>query len=678
MEHNYVTLKNFVSPNTLTNIDSVILKIKNTATNYYLKDWIEAYQVPKGIVPSNLTFGECMKIALTWREDQRLNEFPATKIAHILETHDMTVSVDKVTVMPNVEEETDEAQVFVNRQSFYVALDKKVDSHVISAQAAEYLGYLAKIDGTGSVADTFSQVTCKGLMIKYSKTTDVMNAFKEFCNNYPGGGIRSPGLIRDALYANFLAQENLGFYVWSLFNERTGCGEPDDRAAKLIESLKMENSDLPVAKGFTHTISYLSYPDCKVMDTMFKLHHNHNQARGDEKGSGALASTYYWNTFSKSMSKILFNVISIMDLCLKVNLNIVFCESGLLSDYEVNMLIANNVTVICSDFGPPCTPDSKVGKYGSTDLPYIYFTKLKGSAPKIIEKVVTAQYDVNYLVNMVPKDNNIFFMRVHMHPDLEAVVKKNNLSLVPVLNCHKPEVYVSNRSLYADITMETLIQRCVKANYYKTMFPMNKLPFGVVDSYAPDFFFKSPVYFPRRGGKQIPPVKMETIKMIEAKTKKVVAKFEIPESYEFIDSDSDEEERPQITTYDPVVESAIDRQLQMFSESDASDREMRASFLFGLIKGYLTGDKLSVPSMWLIYYQYHNLDEFRDQFSQYSVTLSRFEHLVNTPIETERKFLEQQAVKPAVPAVLKEPVQLDLGEMSLIVRKKKKRGKDDE
>jgi len=166
--------------------------------------------------------------------------------------------------------------------------------------------------------------------------------------------------------------------------------------------------------------------------------------------------------------------------------------------------------------------------------------------------------------------------------------------------------------------------------------------------------------------------------MIEAKTKKVVAKFEIPESYEFIDSDSDEEERPQIATYDPVVESAIDRQLQMFSESDASDREMRASFLFGLIKGYLTGDKLAVPSMWLIYYQHHNLDEFRDQFNQYSVTLSRFEHLVNTPIENERKFVEQQAVKPTVPAAPKDPPQLDLGEMTLIVKKKKKRGENDE
>jgi len=648
MKKNLVSLDNFNTPVVLNNIDNLIVKIRQCTGGINLKEWMEEYQVPDGTQPSHLPFPECMRLALAWREQQRLNDFPATKISNLLETHDLSMTVEKIVVSPAFEEENPQEVVLPNVQSFYVEKDDKIDVTVIAAQAAAYMSFLGRVTYDGSSENTFSLATCKELHTRFVETCDILPVFAKAAMNVQGGPIRSPTLLREMYFSNFIEQKALSLYVWSLFNERTGCGIFNTRVADLVKISKAAHGGLPSCSGHTHVIKYLPFPKCGDVDTAFKIHHNHTQARGEEKGSGVLAASFYWNTLSKSVAKILYNVVPIIDVCLKRRIMIIQCENGLLSDYEKNMLVCNHITVIDPGFRPPCVENSPVGIYGTTNLPHIYFSVLKGVAPTIASGVVTPNFDPEFLSSLLPITKEIFMCRMYMHPGLESVVKKSGLYFYPVLNCSRPEVYVTNEKFFSeDVKMVELAQRCAKANYYKTMFPSNSLPFGIVDKYRPIPFFTNPVKFPRRGGKPVVAVKPKTIMEVanDVNSDKVWI-YELPENYSFLDEDKGERPLPQSSFRDSNRLESLRQELLYVENRKLTGTALKKTGCYKLFEGMVTNNSLIVPSLYKCLFDEWDIQDIEDELTNCKSVIGMIVDAISIPLRNDESYGTKSVPKP--------------------------------
>jgi len=408
--------------------------------------------------------------------------------------------------------------------------------------------------------------------------------------SFSGGGLRSPSLVRDALFTNFEEKSALGMYLWSLFNERTKCGAEDKIVHRICEHHKEFGKKLPKTAGFCHITSTLSYPSCDNVDLMYRLSNAHTQIRGDDSGLGSLSSSYYWSSLPKSVSKVLTKVAEIMDICHYSKVRIISVDNGYLSDYEKLVLVANKISVVDGSLSPPCSENSVVGIYGSTKLPTIKFLSRKGSMPKITKTAVEYTFDPTHMSTLLP--DGIFFLKVFIHPSLQSLVDIG-LFLYPTYNPAKPEIFLTNLKIRESLTLAEISQRVVKATYYRTMYPYNKLPFHAVDPYRSRAGTSDLIRLCRRGGKKEEKKKDILIKdILEEEEKKETARVELVFE-DFVDLEGEEElKKVSVLDENEIIKKF---QTEIASLMGSKAAHIKNTNSYKLIRGIVTRNFDSVP-----------------------------------------------------------------------------------
>jgi len=655
----------------VSSIDSLIKKIKRLGANMYLADWINEFEVPDEVKESPLELVACMKQALEWKASQGLKDHPSSVVSHILETSDVNFSVDKIEVISKEDENTIE-KVYVSDQSYYVLEGSQNDKIVVNAQISDYLAYGCRINKDFSISDSFGMKNCSTLLLPYAKFTDVMGVFLEYLQGISGNGVRSPALVRDALYTNFEEMSGLSIYLWALFNERTKSGEYDEVVKKICDKAKTGYDYLPPVKGFCHVTQTLSFPTCESVDYLYTLVNAHTQLRGEESGLGALNNCYYWNSLPRAVSKIITRVVEIMEICRLVRTKIITVESEYLTDYEKNVLVKNGITIIDQTImSVPCTEDSVVGVYGSTKLPTISIYKRRGSMPRISKKGVEHTFEPDHIKNLFPSGN--FFFKIYIHDGLASLVRENGLYFHPVLNPSRPEVYITNVETYKDISLKMLIQRCAKATYYRTLFPYNRLPFVVVDIYSPVVGVTESLKLCRRGGKIETVKSVQTVMQAHEDISSKVVKRKTTIYSEFVDLSEEVDERPKVVSRSEIIEKFRNELAVMVMANDI--RKLRVSGVYSTVSGILKGKVTLIPLM----YRELSSMTFEELGSELPVYADFLLAIRNDVLEVPAPKVEKQLEKPRVNAVIENDNDLvgDFSMLSMVSKRPRKRENDD-
>lgn len=588
---NYVGLEAFKTASPIDSIDALIAKIKRVGSNMVLHDWIMDYEVPLGTQESPLELVECVKRAFEWKSKQALKDHPASVISHVLETKDISFTVDEIVVQ--AVDESNPEQVFVADQSYYVPKDGHNDRAVVNAQTADYLAYGCRVLKDFSISNSFGMKSCSFLSLPYAEFTDVMGVLIDFLRDFSGGGVKSPGLVRDALFTNFEHKSGLSIYLWALFNERTKSGVFDETVAAICKKTFKAVENLPPCRGFCHVTQTLKFPPCDSVNLLYSLINGHTQLRGQVTGLSALNACYYWNSLSRSVSKVITKVVEIIEICRNIQCNIVNLEKDYCSEYEKNVLVANGITVVDGSINSPCVEDSKVGIYGSTKLPCIHFFVKRGMMPKVTKKGVEHLFDPVNIKNLFPTEGYYFF-KIYFHDGLNSLIQDGTLFLHPTLDPSHPEVFLTNYKIYKDLTLEMMVQRCARAAHYRTLFPYNRLPFVVVDEFSPETGVSVPLKLCRRGGKleniKSPITALESLKEMT----KHVPMVKRTVYTEFVDlEEEDEVIKPAEFNGKEVLEKFRN---EMSNIVQINNMEvLKKSDAFGVIRGIVKENPLIIP-----------------------------------------------------------------------------------
>jgi len=693
MNKHYVGLEAFSTPNKIDDIDSLMKKIQMHRDHFELKEWMEEYYVADTVVPSPLDFTACFRLALSWKAEQAMKDHPSSIVSTHLELNDVSISVDSAKVTSVDKETGDKKEINLDcKQSYYVQ-DKDFDRVVINAQASDYLAYGCRILKDYSISDSFSMKNCNFLSVPYCIYTDMMAKFLSFLKAYSGGGVRSPCLVRDALYTNFDRKGGMSVYTWALFNERTKSGELSSRVEGIVKKYQAKYDGLPPCKGFTHVTQTLDYPGCSDVNKLFKLFNAHTQFRGAGSGLGSLTASYYFNSLSQSLAKALTVVLEILEICRAMTVAVVKTDPGLLTEYEKRVLINNGIAVIDGSIGPCLTAGDPIGIYGSTKLPCIYFTAKKGVYPVVEEKELKHKWEPKHLISLIPETRH-FMLRVVMHPDLGKVVEDFNKSQIlndgrqlyfhPVYTPAKPEVFLTDMKVYkTPITFEELIQRSAKAIYYRTMYPFNKLPFIKVDPYSPTYFDKIPVLLVRRGGKVEEKTVAKTLAqaIVDSGNKREV--MEVSDAYDFVDLEDEEEKIPmQSILREEDVLIKIREELSEIERVRSGN--MKDTLVYGVVAAYCTENWSLAPIDSRILAKKMTYENFKTYFAAYIGIISEIELQIKKNFGSREMPIISVAKKSEPPPVtVVKTEDLDLGDdedfsaafvSSMKSRKKKKDG----
>jgi len=239
---------------------------------------------------------------------------------------------------------------------------------------------------------------------------------------------------------------------------------------------------------------------------------------------------------------------------------------------------------------PPCTENSVVGIYGSTKLPTIKFLSRKGSMPKITKTAVEYTFDPTHMSTLLPEGT--FFLKVFIHPSLQALVE-TGLYLYPTYNPAKPEIFLTNLKIHESLSLADISQRVVKATYYRTMYPYNKLPFHAVDPYRSRAGTTDLIRLCRRGGKKEEKKKDILIKdIIEEEGKKEIARAELVFE-DFVDLEGEEElKKVSVLSENDIIKKFQNEITSLMGSKAAQIKHTNA---YKLIRGIVTRNFDSIP-----------------------------------------------------------------------------------
>jgi len=225
----------------------------------------------------------------------------------------------------------------------------------------------------------------------------------------------------------------------------------------------------------------------------------HRALRGaDAKHVSSLTSGYYLGAMSRSLDKVLWQVVDLLSVLRAAKMKAVMFESKDMNSNVVAALVANDVTVyvnsarrinskLVTSIDLACQRVPKACVYYSG----AYFS---AAAPTRTKKGVVGQPQSEF-AQLFAQFTNCDFMRMtHLYlMDYHVEVLAH---IIPSIHCHAGHVVLLSKPVLKpkdQVSIARHFARMTLANKYKTAFPVLRTPFGVVDVLCPTVLRKGGV-----------------------------------------------------------------------------------------------------------------------------------------------------------------------------------------